>query len=105
MTEERRIRRRFTQEEKVEIVKLVINDKKTVSEVTRIMDIDRQTIHRWLSEYREVGEKAFVDKSILPRDVLIKKQERLLKEKDEEIAILKKAVAYFAKQKKKNTDI
>lgn len=99
--EEKRIRRRFTQEQKVDIVKMVLNDKKTVPEVTKLLGIDRQTIHRWLNEYKEVGEKAFVDRSILPKETLIRQQKKLLREKDEEIAILKKVLAYFAEPKQK----
>jgi len=100
MPQKKRVRRQFSQKDKLEIIQLVLNDKKSVPEVVKLLDINRQTIHRWLNEYKELGEKAFIDKSIIPREALIKKQERLLKEKDEEIAFLKKAMAYFAKKRK-----
>lgn len=101
MEMKRKTRSYYTQEQKLEIVKMVLNDHKTISEVTKLLGIDRQTIHRWIGEYRELGEKAFIDRSIMPRDMLIKQQNKLLKEKDEEIAILKKVLAYFAERNKK----
>lgn len=101
MEMKRKTRSYYTQEQKLEIVKMVLNDNKTISEVTKLLGIDRQTIHRWIGEYRELGEKAFIDRSIMPRDMLIKQQNKLLKEKDEEIAILKKVLAYFAERNKK----
>jgi len=93
--------RNFKPEIKLHCCQLVENDGMKVPEVCRQFDLDRQTLHRWLNEYRELGEGAFTDKSLVPKDVLVKKQQREIKRLQEENEILKKAIAYSI-QKKKN---
>ena len=61
--------------------------------------INHVMLHRWVSEYRELGEEAFVGKGHqAPADAelrrLRKENERLRQENE----ILKKAAAYFAKK-------
>ncbi len=63
--------------------------------------IDRQTVYRWVKEYDEKGEAAFrEEKAVLPGKLLseLQKENKALREENE---ILKKAAAYFAKQRKK----
>jgi len=75
-----------------------VNDELKVSEVCKRFDLDRQTLHRWLSECREFGNEAFKG-SMITKEALIKSQQRRIKKQEEAIAILKKAIAY-CKQKK-----
>lgn len=91
--------RDFKPEFKQHCCRLVENDKKKVSEVCIEFDLDRQTLHRWLQDYRELGDNAFVDKSLLTKSAINKKQEREIKRLKEENEILKKAIAYSAKKK------
>lgn len=96
----RRIKRTFTQQEKLDIINLVLNDNLTVRQVTDLHDLDRQTIHRWINEYKQFGEKAFINKSYITHDQEIRKLKKELAEAKEEIEILKKAHAYFARIKR-----
>lgn len=91
--------RDFKPELKQHCCRLVENDGKKVTEVCREFELDRQTLHRWLGEYRELGDKAFVDKSLITSSALIKKQEREIRRLKEENEILKKAIAYSAQKK------
>lgn len=94
-------KRKFTQEQKLKIVQLVLNDKLTVRQVTDLHQIERQTIHRWINEYKEFGEKAFLDNSFVTREQELNRLKRQVMELEEENAILKKVHAYFATQKRK----
>jgi len=97
----RRIRRTFTQQEKLNIINLVLNDKLSIRQVTDLHDLDRQTIHRWINEYREFGEKAFINKDFLTHEQEIRKLKKQLADAKEENEILKKAHAYFARIKRR----
>jgi len=91
--------RDFKPELKKHCCRLVENDGKKVPEVCREFELDRQTLHRWLNEYRELGENAFVDKSLITKAALVKKQQREIARLLEENEILKKAIAYSAQKK------
>lgn len=60
-------------------------------------NLDRQTVNRWVHEYDERGESAFEPKAVMPGKELkrIQKEVADLRMENE---ILKKAIAYFAKQ-------
>lgn len=91
--------RDFKPELKQYCCRLVENDGLKVSEVCKQYDLDRQTLHRWLGEYRELGENAFTDKSLITKAALAKKYEREIRRLQEENEILKKAIAYSAQRK------
>jgi len=91
--------RDFKPELKIHCCKLVENDGLKVSEVCQQFDLDRQTLHRWLGEYRELGEGVFTDKSLIPKAVFAKRQQREIERLREENEILKKAIAYSARKK------
>lgn len=94
-------KRKFSQEQKLKIVKLVLDDNLTVKQVTTLHDLDRQTVHRWINEYKTFGEKAFIDNSFVTQQQELLKLKHKVKELEEENAILKKVHAYFATQKRK----
>lgn len=95
--------RRFTKDFKVHAVKLVIKEKLPVKTVAEKLELDFQTLYRWIDEFQSYGDDAFVgsgklhqqDKEILK---LKKKNERLKVENE----ILKKGQAYLAHLKKLN---
>ena len=91
--------RHFKDEFKRHCCELVDSDKMKVPEVCSQFDLDRQTLHRWLAEFRELGEHAFTNKAMLTKDAYIKKLEREKKQLEEANEILKKAIAY-CKQKR-----
>lgn len=93
--------RDFKPELKTHCCRLVENDGMKVPEVCKQYELDRQTLHRWLSEYRELGDNAFTDNSLITKAAISKKQEREIARLREENEILKKAIAYSAQRKKK----
>ena len=91
--------RDFKPELKQHCCRLVENDGMKVSEVCKQYELDRQTLHRWLGQYRELGESAFTDKSMITKAALYKKQQREIERLREENEILKKAIAYSAQKR------
>ncbi len=70
-------RRKFTQEFKIEVVKLITEGRRRVSEVARDLDISATVLRRWKRELEVDPEQAFPGKG-------------KLKARDEEIASLKR---------------
>ena len=91
-------RRDYTKEQKLMAVHLMKSKVMKPKEVFKLLDnVDRQTVYRWIKEYDANGEKAFDSKAVLPN----KEIKRLQKELDDARItneILKKAIAYFAKE-------
>ena len=69
-------------------------------DIFQILDVDRQTVYRWVSEFKAHGEAAFDDKAVLPGDE-VRRLQRENAELRMENEILKKATAYFADRHKK----
>ena len=93
-------RKHYTKEFKLSAVYMMLSKEYRPKEVFAMLNVDRQTVYRWVKEFKEKGEKAFEDKSVLPGEEL----RRIQKEKADlemENEILKKAVAYFAKKNAK----
>lgn len=92
------MKRTYSKEFKIKACELVTKDGIKVSVVAEKFGINNIMLHRWVSEYLESGEEAFVGKgNQKPKDAelrkLRKENERLRMENE----ILKKAAAYFAK--------
>lgn len=92
---------RYDKEFKLEIVKLVTELGKKVSEVAREVQIPENTIRRWMKELNQSGKDAFPGEgSLKPVDAEIKELKKKLSNLEKENAILKKAVAIFTKDEK-----
>lgn len=93
-------RKTYSKEFKLSAVYLLMSKACPPKEVFRILEIDRQTVYRWVQEFKESGEKAFEKKAVLPGDEVrrLQKQNADLQMENE---ILKKATAYFAERHKK----
>lgn len=94
----KKTRRRFTKEFKLETVRLVVEQGRKQTEVSRELEINPHVLSRWVGEFQSEAERAFPGKGRLrPQDQRIKDLEeenrRLRMERD----FLKKATAYFAK--------
>ena len=90
-------RKRYTKEFKLSAVYLMLSQVYKPKEIFEMLDVDRQTVYRWVKEFKESGEKAFEDKSVLPGDEL-KKLQKQNADLQMENEILKKLRA-FLKQK------
>jgi transposase len=91
---------KFTREFREETVQMVVEDKLSVAEVSRRLQLPEQTIRNWVKaqkegKLQEIG-KGQKEMSSLERELYETKRElaRVKMERD----ILKKATAYFAKE-------
>lgn len=93
-------RKRYTKEFKLSAVYLLMSGVYPPKEVFSMLKVNRQTVYRWVKEFKAQGEKAFEDRSVVPGDELqrIQKENADLKMENE---ILKKATAYFADRNRK----
>lgn len=87
----------YTKEFKLGAVRLVVEEKKSVSAVSRDLGVAPGSITKWIKDYEESGDGAFPGKGRLrPEDERIRqleKENRLLKmERD----LLKKTMGLFA---------
>lgn len=99
MAGQRKSRRQFTREFKVEAVELLVNGGKTAVEVARNLGIRVELLYRWKNEYLSHRADAFPGMGHLadPEEERIRKLERELAGVTEERDILKKALAIFSK--------
>ena len=92
-------RRQFTKEFKVEAVRLVVEEGRSISEVARELGIGENLLSRWKKKY-EVGKvEPFPGKGRLsPEDEELRQLRRENKRLRMERDILKKAVAIFSEE-------
>jgi transposase len=98
MEGEKKRRRKFDKEFKIQAVKLLLESGKTVEEVAADLGIYWGNLARWKREYRRDAEEAFPGMGKLKQEDeelrrLKKENEDLRQERD----ILKKALAIFSK--------
>lgn len=84
------------------IAKLIVDDGRKATELAYEMELNEKTIRRWAADYREKKEQmANPDSEQLMSTSELQKRladtERRLKERDEEVEILKKAMRVFTK--------
>ena len=96
--EERRARRKFTEEFKTGAVRLVLDEGKSAGAVARDLDLTESALRTWVAEARadrtkgKSGALTTVEREELAR--LRKEVRELRLERD----VLKKAAAFFAKE-------
>lgn len=91
---------RYTKEFKLEAIRLLASGDKPASEIAMELGVKRTLLYRWRDQLRENGDLAFSQTAGRPKNNQFSEVFRLKKElKDvtEERDILKKAVAYFAR--------
>jgi transposase-like protein len=90
---------RYTPEFKDQVVKEVIDGKKSVSQVAREFNISSKTIGPWVTAYRKRLAGRPIPEDI-PDNERMKELERRNRELEQENAFLKKCAAYFAKEQR-----
>lgn len=104
--------RRFAKAFKLETIRQMESGEKTVADLSRDLGIGRNTLYQWREQYQELGSSAFSrsgdgnvdahpekdDPEMLRKEVTRLKRE--LESTRQDVEILKKATAYFAKQSK-----
>ena len=93
-------RKKYSKEFKLSAVYLMLSNTMQPKEIFKMLDVDRQTVYRWVSEFKASGEKAFDEKAVLPGDE-VRRLKKQLADLQMENEILKKATAYFAEKHKK----
>jgi len=91
-------RRQFTREFKAQIVRLVIEEKRPISQVAREHDLLRKSVQDWVQQAKiDAGEGPADALTTSEREELARLR-RDFKRVEMERDILKKATAFFAKQ-------
>ena len=94
-----RQRRTYTDEFKIEAVKLVTDKGYSVAEAARSLDISENLLRSWKISFQANGDQAFPGKGRLPA---IEEELRRLRADNKRLTaereILKKATAFFARE-------
>ena len=92
-------RRTFTREFKLEAVRLVEEEGRTIASVSRELGIGAGLLGRWRKQLAEDGGESFPGKGRLKAsDDEIRRLEREVRRLRQENEFLKKTAAYFARQ-------
>jgi len=95
---EKKAKRKYTREFKLEAVKLVLDQKMKQAQVARDLGLNPQVLWRWITQYREDSDQSFPGKGRLkPEEQRLRDLEQQVTRLTMERDILKKAMAYFAK--------
>ena len=101
METEKKDRKQYDKEFKLNAVKLILETGRSTASVARDLGIESNTLYNWKREYHNEAEQAFPGKGNLkPDDEAQRKLHRRIAELEEENAILKKAMGYFSAVKK-----
>jgi transposase len=95
-----RKRRRFTQEFKLEAVRLLEAGGRPAAEIARELGVPRNRLYKWQEQVRNKGVGAFPGSGRGENNDELARLRRELERVTEERDILKKAAAYFAKELK-----
>ena len=91
----------YTKEFKIQACELVVKKRLKVKAVADKMGISHIMLYRWIDQYKTYGTDAFVGKGHLrPEEAKLKKLQKENEELRQQVEILKKAAAYFAKKNK-----
>lgn len=97
MTETRR-RRRYSAEFKRDAVRLVLEQQLPIARVARDLDIAESALGRWVAQARAEGAGALPGAALTPEQQELQRLRRENQVLREEREILKKAMAFFAKE-------
>ena len=99
-------RRRHTREFKLNAVQLSLDESKTIKEHAEDLGIHLSLLHRWRQRYLgpdgQVGEAE--PERVTELEAEVQRLKNQLERKDEEVAFLKKAAAYFAGRPESDTE-
>lgn len=96
--------KKYSKQFKVQVVKKILEEGKTISNISKDLEISRNMIYRWMKEYELHGEEAFVGNGNSRKDIdfEIKKLKNEVKSLEIECEILKKYSAFLSEQHKKS---
>ena len=95
------MQKQFSEEFKVEAIKIVLEGKKSQNQIASDLGIPNTTLSGWVRKYKANPERGVAGSlSVTDAELELRKLRKQNRELEEEIAILKKAAAYFAKNQK-----
>ena len=100
---ERIPRQFYTHEFKQEAVSLVVDGGLTVAEVSRRLSVSQQTLRNWIKKYRNDGQVSSGGRSVSDLEAEVSRLRKELAETRLEKEILKKAMAYLAREPRGGT--
>ena len=90
--------KKYDNEFKLQTVRLIQEEGKSVAQVAREMGLHENTLYRWVAEFKKNGTHAFPGSGKLkPEDKAQRDLQKRIRDLEEENEILKKAMHYFAK--------
>lgn len=101
-------RKSYTKSEKLEVVKLSLEEDQSIKDLAERFEISENTIYNWRSKYLKNKEGAFPgkgNKSMTDSEREIARLKKALKEAELERDILKKAVGIFSKNDRKFSNL
>lgn len=104
---ERRTKKKYTTEFKLEAIRLSNESGKPVTQVARDLNIPPVILYRWRDEMHRDGPKAFPGKgkktNVSPEKLELERLRRENKQLREERDVLKKSLVFFAKEEVQNS--
>ncbi|PYI53734.1 transposase [Paenibacillus flagellatus] len=95
-----KIRQRYNDEFKMKTVKYIQEQTKTVPQIAEELNIPEGTLHEWMRLHRKFeNEPVLTPEHLRDKDRQIERQAREIEDLQEEIAILKKAMHIFSKER------
>jgi len=83
-----------------QVVRYIQEQTKTVPQIAEELNVPEGTVRQWQSKYRKFENEPLLDReAIRKKDEQIQEQERTIEDLKEEIAILKKAMHIFSKER------
>jgi transposase len=93
--------KKYDKEFKLQTVRLIQEEGKSVAQVAREMGLHENTLYRWIAEFKQDGSQAFPGSGQLkPEDKALRDLQKRIRDLEEENEILKKAMHYFAKDRR-----
>lgn len=89
---------RYSEDFKKEVVKAYMAGNKSIPQLAIDYNIAKSSVSKWVNEYKEECLYTTITTSESNEAKEIRRLNQLLNEKDKEIAFLKKAAAFFAKE-------
>ncbi|OMF36902.1 transposase [Paenibacillus sp. FSL H8-0548] len=93
-------RQRYSEDFKEKTVQYIQEQTKSVPQIAEELNIPAGTLHQWLAKHRKFENEPLVDReAIRQKDYKIEEQATEIEDLKEEIAILKKAMHIFSKER------
>lgn len=91
-------RRSYDKEFKVSAVKMILEEGMSVSQVSRDLGVNENSLHKWKRDYLSDQQQAFPGKGRMkPEEEELRNLRKQVKRLEMERDILKKAIGYFTK--------